>query len=875
MTIVPARRAFLAAALIFFVGFAASFAGQELARHLLRSGAQGRFAADATSVTSDIGQRLRAHAEVLVSMQGLYATVGRIDRAQFQRYVDVLDLVRRYPGFAALQVLRRVPPRDLDAFIAEVRDDTSLDARGQTQFAIHPPGQRPAYYVIHFIEPMRGNENAFGFDVGSNPAQLDGLERGAASGRIVATPPVKLVQDSSGGLGFILRAPIYRVGVPVANAEQRRAALFGFAAAVYRVNDLMQGVLDARTLQQMIVRVVDRGYARVSSDGVVSAAPEDPSAEGILMYDSREPNLRLVTPVASAPIGIRAEQPLVVGDRLWLVQFAARSGSTYEVDQALPDLVLASGGVISLLAGMMAWSALRARRLSGHLHALDVEQRALVENPLAGVLFLRGRVVARANRRVAELCGRPPEALAGQDICALLADAGELPAFLSALEAVERGGTAGVGLHLKGCDAAVPVDTFGRPLTPGGRRGASETIWVVQDKSDALLREAERRAHDRELSAANARLTASLHAAETRAGEIALLTELSGVLQSCRGLDEVFRSVQTYAVRLFPGEAGALYVLNTARDQVVRGSRWGAPVMDAAAFAPDDCWALRRGRVFPSSDAARGLLCEHVAGRGASHGIDADASADAAPAGAGRAADGAPAYVCQPLFAQNTLLGLLYRETAPGTGDSAAQLATMLAEQVSLAIANIELREQLRGQALRDPLTGLGNRRFLESALALEAATAARGGRRLALALLDLDHFKRINDAHSHEAGDAVLRAMGEVLRERTRVTDIVGRYGGEEFLVLLPDTGLDGAIAVANHLLAAVRRLKVLWPGGVLDGITASIGIAVFPQHVERTEDLVAAADAALYRAKSAGRDRMEVASRPPPDDGGLLAGL
>ena len=189
----------------------------------------------------------------------------------------------------------------------------------------------------------------------------------------------------------------------------------------------------------------------------------------------------------------------------------------------------------------------------------------------------------------------------------------------------------------------------------------------------------------------------------------------------------------------------------------------------------------------------------------------------------------------------------------------------MLAEQVSLALANIALREQLRGQALRDPLTGLGNRRFVEDALALQIAGIAGDGRPLSVALIDLDHFKQINDTHSHEAGDAVLRAIGDVLRANTRQSDIIARYGGEEFLRLLPNPGPDGALAVANPLLQAVRSLRVLWSGGVLDGITASIGIAAFPDHVSRPDDLIDAADAALYRAKAVGRDQVVVSAAAP----------
>jgi diguanylate cyclase (GGDEF)-like protein len=188
----------------------------------------------------------------------------------------------------------------------------------------------------------------------------------------------------------------------------------------------------------------------------------------------------------------------------------------------------------------------------------------------------------------------------------------------------------------------------------------------------------------------------------------------------------------------------------------------------------------------------------------------------------------------------------------------------MLAEQVSLAIANLELRDQLRNQAIRDQLTGLYNRRFLEDALVRETGRAARSGEPVAAAILDVDHFKRINDTHGHEAGDAVLRGLGKILRETTRKTDIVGRFGGEEFLLLLPGANLEVAQARAEEVLDAVRAMQVAIPGGAtLDNVTASIGLAVMPLHVGKGDALVAAADAALYQAKGQGRNRVMVSDR------------
>lgn len=829
---------------ILIAGLAVTFATRALTERMIAGDMQHRFSADAADITTAIGERLRTHAEVLVSMQGLYASIGRVDRAQFRRYIDVLDLARRYPGFQALQALRHVTPDGLDDFVAEVRGDTSVDAGGQPEFAVRPPGKRASYDIVEFVEPMRGNEGALGFDAGANPVQFDSLRRSAETGRIVATPPVKLVQDSSGGLGFVLRAPIYRAGEPAQTTSQRVAALRGFVASVYRMNDLMRGVLDPRTLQQMQLQIVDRGYAKPTADGVIGGEPENPSGADTLMYNSLEANVSTVSQVAE-PSGIAADRSLVVGERVWRVVFNARPGSIYEVSRLVPNLVLASGTVISLLMTLLAVTGMRSRRLSGNLTALDAEQRALVDNPLAGILFTNGRKILRGNRRIAELCGKSADQLQGASVDALLATDADTAAFGAALERIRDSAMATAAeLHLRCKDGStVLIDAYGKPLPAGGRNDAGEILWVVQDKTDAMVAENERRAHARELQDSNARLTSSLQASEIRAKEIALLTELSGVLQSCQVPDEIFAAVRNYAGFLFPNEAGALYLMNDTRDAVVRGPHWGTLNATVASFPLEDCWALRRGATFPVSPASQGLICGHAAcceGR-----------------------DGS--YVCQPLVAQNNLLGLMYREAAgAGFAEGTDQLATMLAEQISLAIANLQLREQLRSQAIHDQLTGLYNRRFLEDALSRETGRAMRNGEPVAVAILDVDHFKRVNDTHGHEAGDAVLRELGSVLLKTIRKTDIVGRFGGEEFLVLLPGADVEVAKARALGVLEAVRAMQVAIPNGPpLTRITASIGLAVMPLHVANGAALVAAADAALYQAKGQGRDRVVVSDR------------
>ena len=201
-------------------------------------------------------------------------------------------------------------------------------------------------------------------------------------------------------------------------------------------------------------------------------------------------------------------------------------------------------------------------------------------------------------------------------------------------------------------------------------------------------------------------------------------------------------------------------------------------------------------------------------------------------------------------------IALLY---PPFGGFSAAERgrAERLAAQASVAVENARQHAIARREAMTDALTGLANRRRFMEQLAAEATRRSRSGRPVALIMADLDDFKRVNDRHGHQVGDDALRAFAGVLRGTVREIDVPARLGGEEFAVLLPETGGDGAAAVAGRLRERLERLQLDLPGGGRLHVTASFGVASCPP-VERVEDLPAAADDALYEAKSEGKNRV-----------------
>ena len=186
------------------------------------------------------------------------------------------------------------------------------------------------------------------------------------------------------------------------------------------------------------------------------------------------------------------------------------------------------------------------------------------------------------------------------------------------------------------------------------------------------------------------------------------------------------------------------------------------------------------------------------------------------------------------------------------------QLAQTVAEQLGLAMGNLKLREMLRNQSIRDPLTGLFNRRYMEETLERELRRAERGKRPLCVAMLDIDHFKEFNDTFGHEAGDVLLSELGRLLRATIRSGDVACRYGGEEFFLIMPELAVGDAERRLDEIRQAVKRLYITYRGQSIPGVTVSAGIATFPEHGNAGDELVRIADAALYRAKAAGRDRL-----------------
>jgi diguanylate cyclase (GGDEF)-like protein/PAS domain S-box-containing protein len=344
-----------------------------------------------------------------------------------------------------------------------------------------------------------------------------------------------------------------------------------------------------------------------------------------------------------------------------------------------------------------------------------------------------------------------------------------------------------------------------------------------------------------QLSAANDQLSGMVGELERRNREVSLLNNMADLLQTCVALPEAYQVVTQFSQELFGAEVGVFYNVNPERRLVELVSSWGPTPAVEPEFSLEACWGLRRGAVHLSASGQPGLACPHLRPAQAGFGL------------------------CIPLAVHGEALGLLvmhFGDWAADFLDHLQQLAATVADHVALALSNIRLRETLRQQAMHDPLTGLYNRRFMEEALEREMLRARRHGSTVGIIMADLDYFKRFNDTYGHEAGDLLLKAVGDFLKGHIRGGDIACRYGGEEFILILPESPLETNVARAEKMLHGMQQVKVFYESQVLGPVTLSFGVAVFPQHGDTPGALMRAADMALYQAKQGGRNRVCVAS-------------
>ncbi len=347
-----------------------------------------------------------------------------------------------------------------------------------------------------------------------------------------------------------------------------------------------------------------------------------------------------------------------------------------------------------------------------------------------------------------------------------------------------------------------------------------------------------------QVKTATGQLVNTVNELQRRDAQMQLMNHMNDLLQSCVTQEEAYHVITMTAGNLFPEHNGSLAILRGRDQHLEVVSRWGSEMIMESTFSSEACWALRRGQLHEVADPQAGLLCQHFI----------------------RPPQG---YFCLPLTVQGETLGILSLiDNAIPKGEHPTglkQLAQTVSETIKLSLANLKLREELRQQVMHDPLTGLFNRRYLDETLPRELDLAQRRNASLCVVMLDIDGFKHFNDSFGHGQGDSILREFGHILREHLRKSDISCRYGGDEFVLVLPDSSSADTQQRVEQIRIFLKSLQQVQYGEhVPAAITLSAGIVCTSDHGTTVSELLRAADEAMYAAKQAGRDRIVVYQKP-----------
>jgi diguanylate cyclase (GGDEF)-like protein/PAS domain S-box-containing protein len=487
--------------------------------------------------------------------------------------------------------------------------------------------------------------------------------------------------------------------------------------------------------------------------------------------------------------------------------------------------------LIGSFTGLLVGASASERHWMGQkLQEQALYLNSLIQNSPVGIVVLaRDGHVQLCNGTFVSLFGLENDQVVGRDLDALLAPHSADRPLQQVSAEIFRGRSVRQTVHHSRHDhVALDLELNAVPLLRDGRVEAA--YFIYKDVTERVKAETATRQQAETLKNWVREL-------QRRTKETSLLSEMGNLLLCCANGEEAYQVVDNIAKQLFPEAlSGVFYEFKSSRNVLEATASWGQPV-SRTYFSPEACWGLRRGQPYWSD--SRSISCSHTKTSGTQD-------------------------LCVPMVAQGDALGILnlrFPEATEETRQSWQGLATAVAGQIALSLANLKLRETLRDQSIRDPLTGLFNRRFMQESLNRELQRAGRRKRPLSVLFVHLDHFKRFNDTFGHEAGDLVLSAVAVVFQRNFRGDDVICRYGGEEFAIILPEASTKDAAKRADALRLEVNNMRLSCHSRPLDPVTVSVGVATFPENGTTVDALMQQADRALYQSKANGRDRVTVA--------------
>jgi len=478
-------------------------------------------------------------------------------------------------------------------------------------------------------------------------------------------------------------------------------------------------------------------------------------------------------------------------------------------------------------------------RTAAQLKDSNERLRGIAESAQDAMMISNGKgAITYWNPAAERIFGHVAGEVLGQDIRRLLAEEEARAQFTAFLRSSRSGLNDLQGrvltLHALRKDGShFPMDVSVSPMQIAGDW---HVLAIGRDVS-------ERRRAEQDIAALHQSMADTVEALQRHERDMVAVARMSDMLQACQSRAEAFPIIAAAAGKLFSGARGGLSIAADRGQGLQTVTQWGDMPVLLATFSFSACWALRTGQRYEVSTPNEATVCSHFI------------SAVHEP------------YVCLPLSVQGETSGLLHLSLPPGRDidEDLRRVVQSFGDVVKLSLSNLKLREILSEQAVRDPLTTLFNRHYLNETLPREMRRAEREKAPLCVAMMDVDHFKALNDTFGHGAGDTVLKDIGTFLRSHLRAGDIACRYGGEEFLLVLPECSIDDAVDRLREASSEIAGRAFVHQREPLPRVTLSVGIAEMSPALSSSEALIAAADQALYEAKHKGRSRIEVFDGPP----------